>query len=207
MKWQKALSVAGLVVVCGVAGYVGGLAAWQHSGGASTASTNPPVSGQTPTSTSPNLPGLTAADAKWVNGILSTPVHDSAGQVVHVSPDKPILVVAYWCPFCHKTLQLLEQNHLLDKVQILAMFFNGSEGGQKPAQVTSVEQAKSLMAQALTSVGIPESKANDVLYALPSDGMDSQIQAVPDLLVPKQGKWYMLKGFIPDVHIWQQALS
>jgi thiol-disulfide isomerase/thioredoxin len=207
VKWQKALSVAGLVLVAGAAGYVGGFTAGLHPGGASTASANPSASSQTTPQTNPNLPGLTAADTKWVNGILSTPVHDSAGQVAHVSPDKPILVVAYWCPYCHKALQLLEQNHLLDKVQILAVFFNSSEGNQKPVQVTSIGQAKSLMAQALKSVGIPESKANDVLYALPSDGMDSQIQAVPDLLVQKQGTWYMLKGFVPDVRTWQQALS
>ncbi|WP_029423362.1 hypothetical protein [Alicyclobacillus macrosporangiidus] len=89
----------------------------------------------------------------------------------------------------------------------MAVFFNSGEGDQKPVEVTSIEQAKALMAKAFKDAGIPESKAADVLYGLPSDGMDSQIQAVPDLLVQKQGKWYVLKGFVPDVQTWQQALS
>lgn len=209
MRGQKVLSVVGLVVACGAAGYAGGVLS-RHLQGPVTTSTEATASTanlRVTQQAGPSLPGLTAADAKWMEEVLATPVHNGRGDVVHVAPDKPLLVVAYWCPYCHKALQLLQQNHLLDEVQILAVFFNSSEGGQKPVEVKSVGQAKTLMEQALKSAGVPVTMANDVLYALPSDGMDAQFQAVPDLLVPKQGTWYMLKGFVPDVRTWQQALS
>ncbi|WP_035462560.1 hypothetical protein [Alicyclobacillus macrosporangiidus] len=209
-SWKrKLLGLSALVLAAG-AGYAGGtVAGWRTAGQALTSATTLSPAGEADpgTTASSALPGLVSADDNWMEGILKTPVHDASGHVVRVSSDRPVLVVAYWCPYCHKALQLLSQNHLLDKVQILAVFFNSSEGDQKPVQVTSVEQAKSLMAQSLKSAGVPESKANDMLYALPSDGMDSQIQAVPDLLVRKQGKWYVLKGFVPDVHTWQQVLD
>ncbi|WP_029423361.1 hypothetical protein [Alicyclobacillus macrosporangiidus] len=97
LKSKQVLLGAGALVLAAGAGYAGGeIAVWHMTGQAQASVNATPANGigagTTPVATS--LPGLTVADAKWVEGILTTPVHDASGHVVRVSAERPILVVA-----------------------------------------------------------------------------------------------------------------
>lgn len=139
------------------------------------------------------------------HNFFHTKVHNAAGDMVTVSADRPVLMVASWCKWCHKTLQLLAAQHLLNHVQVVVVLDNGAEVGQKPEVVKSVHQEQEIFEREMKKIHVNLPPA-DLLYSLPTDKFDKHVSAVPLLISHYNGKWQELKGYVPNPKIWQNAI-
>jgi thiol-disulfide isomerase/thioredoxin len=218
MKKNLLIQGAVLSLVAVGFGFLGGKLGQQHNSSEHALATVPNTvqqqGGQTiqsqlvqpPEVAGATFKGLNPIDSKWIQTFLGTKVRNSADESVSIPTNKPILVVAPWCTYCHQSIQLLSQNGLMDKVQVVGAAFNYSETSKKNTlNVTTVSQGEDLMQKALAQEKVSLS-SDKMLYALPSDGLDKQLPAFPLLLVPHDGKWYMQEGFYPGVSQWKQVL-
>lgn len=149
---------------------------------------------------------LTPAPDSVVKAIGSVKVHDANGKLVLIPENRPIFFVAYWAPYSQRALALLAQNNLLDKVQVVSVWYDRSTKVSADNPVHTVNDAKGLMQQGLSKANVSLS-TNNILYSLPGDGLDNAINAIPLLLVKKNGQWMELKGYTPDVSSWVDALT
>lgn len=193
-----------LVVLGGLAGFVGGKLS-NHTALQAQAKVANVASQKQQTHVAGHVT-LSPAPASVVKAIYTIKVHDANGKLVSMPTNRPVFFVAYWCPYCHNALSLLEKNNLLNKVQVVGVWFDrsASPSGEKP--VTTVAEATTLMQEGFTQAKVSLSP-NSVLYALPSEGLDNAVNAIPLLLVKKNGQWMELKGYTPDVSSWVDALA
>lgn len=149
--------------------------------------------------------GLPELNQKWVQPILSGDLETSTGQVVRLDPSRPILMVAYWSTQSLGIVQLFNAHHLLDKVQIVAVGFNGTEVGGIPQLVSSLPQAVSLFDEAMKRIKVDVSQQN-LLFALPGSSVDAGVNEYPIFLSPHGGHWYYLTGFTSNAEVYKTAL-
>ncbi|MBX6351944.1 MAG: hypothetical protein IRZ10_01315 [Thermoflavifilum sp.] len=124
-------------------------------------------------------------------------VLDASGHKVELDARRtPILFVAYWCPHCQRTLQLLVQNR--DRLARLPVVVSM---GFVPG--TSVEQAVSLTRQeeqALHLAGLT------IYYAVDPSSRAWVPNGYPTLVYAADGQLRMLYGE-HTLSVWQQVLS
>lgn len=149
--------------------------------------------------------GLQPAKVAWVSGILHDSVYNSQGKLVSLSKYKAILLVAPWCPYCHETLQLLNQEHLLSQVTVVNLDIKHQEGGPD-LTVSSVAQAAAIVKKDLAPLKLSVS-ANVMLYAMPNSMIDRAVQEFPVLLVQHQGVWYIHNGAVSDSQFWENVVQ
>ncbi|MFD1674826.1 TlpA family protein disulfide reductase [Alicyclobacillus fodiniaquatilis] len=144
--------------------------------------------------------------AKLQSELWQARLHNASGHMTTLPTDRPVLIVASWCAFCHQTLQLLSQHDLLNKVQVVVALDDGSEVGGKPANVKTVKDEETIFEREMRELHVTL-PTNELLYSLPTDSFDHDVSAVPLLLVHRDGKWQELKGYVPDADVWRQALD
>ncbi|WP_040290561.1 thioredoxin family protein [Alicyclobacillus hesperidum] len=151
-----------------------------------------------------NVSGMQLADWRWMREISAVRLTTVKGKIVPFPTNRPVLIVASWCPYCAKTLTLLQETNLLDKVQLV-----GAGNSYVPEVVNSsdpLQKAKTNMKVKLDQLGIDVS-LNQILLALPKNGLDSLVHGYPTLLVPRDGMWYVKQGYVADKSFWFKALA
>jgi thiol-disulfide isomerase/thioredoxin len=96
--------------------------------------------------TRPN-PNYNPAPLQSADEFKQLQLYDADGKVVHPGLDKPLLIVAYWCPHCQRTLVLLNANK--DKLKQLPVVISA---GFQPN--TTLQQAKDITKEEFRLLGI-----------------------------------------------------
>ena len=151
--------------------------------------------------------GMLPVNPKWFQMMQKNGAENINNQRIKIPTNKPIIFAAYWCPYCHKTLQLLSKNHLLSKFTIVAVAFNGKEGKfATNVNVNNGKKGAEVFQQSLNQIDV-SIPANKMLYVMPTDKLNNNFEGFPTVLFPHNGKWYAVNGFINDINFWKISLN
>lgn len=206
-----------IIVIAACAGFVGG-----HFPDRTDASANPAIAttataaaaatGSAQQQTNPmagtgaGWEGLAPLSTTWLNQTLRANLKTATGANAALSTGKPILFTAYWCHYCHQTLQTLSQNHSLGKVQVVALGFDQGDGAEPVHNVTTIKQAVDIYQKTMSQINVSV-KPNQILYAMPGTAMESQVTSYPVLIVQHKGTWYYLSGYSSNASLYKTILS
>ncbi|MBX5437799.1 MAG: hypothetical protein IRZ33_11380 [Alicyclobacillaceae bacterium] len=153
----------------------------------------------------PTWQGLSPASADLERTLRSATVQTADGKQVPFPTDKPVVVMAPWCRYCHLTLQLLQKEGLLPKVTVIAAGLEFSESGKQANSHVTLASAEQTVQKSLDDIGVKIS-AKDVLYALPGTAVDKAVTGYPDVFVPHAGHLYLQPGYVADARFWHALL-
>jgi thiol-disulfide isomerase/thioredoxin len=122
-------------------------------------------------------------------------LYDANGQVVHPNPGTPMLIVAYWCPHCQRTLVLLNANK--NKLKQLPVVISA---GFQPN--TTLQQAKDITRQEFKLLGL---SGFQVYYCL-TDFSRDLLPMYPTLVYSSDQKLVRLSGE-HTLDVWSKALG
>ncbi|MCL6547695.1 MAG: hypothetical protein K6T30_02150 [Alicyclobacillus sp.] len=154
----------------------------------------------------PTWMGLSQAGASLEQALRGARVQTADGKQVPFPTDKPVIVMAPWCKYCHMTLQLLQREGLLPRVTVVAAGLEFSESGKQANSRVTLAEAKQEVQKSFDHIGVKLS-AKNVLYALPGTAVDKVITGYPDVFVPHGGRLYVQPGYVADERFWQMLLG
>lgn len=120
----------------------------------------------------------------------------SGNQVTLDATKQPILITAYWCPHCQRTLVLL-QSHQSKLKQLPVVIATGFAAG------TTLKQAVKLEQQEERGLNL---KSYQIYYDIDPSYASLVPQGFPTFVFPSNGKVSTLVGE-KALSVWQQALS
>ncbi|SIS92487.1 hypothetical protein SAMN05421799_10711 [Alicyclobacillus vulcanalis] len=152
--------------------------------------------------------GLRLADKRFLDVIFGAHVVNSENDSVRIASDKPILFSAPWCPYCALTEHLLSSEHLLQKFTIVGVDINGSDPtfGVPPHQAGNGTQAREVFQADWDYYGIAF-PTSSLLFALPSNPINSVVKSYPTYVIPHDGAWYVGYGYNGSSAFWKEVLG
>lgn len=149
--------------------------------------------------------GLPQANQKWLSGLFKDTVVTSAGQSVNLPTDKPLVFADPWCKYCHQTLQALQKNGLLNRVLVVNVAVQNQESG-KDLTVNGIGDLVNICENALKSIGV-KIPPDQMLYSMPGSALDKALTVYPTILVPHNGQWFVVNGYIENSGFWKLVLG
>ena len=151
--------------------------------------------------TGKNWNGLEEVNPAWVKQVFNGAVVNASGTRQSLQGKQAILFAAPWCKYCHATLQLLQKEKLLNKVNIVNVALNRTETGGPPPTINNVQDAVGVVQQAMNKIGV-DIHAKSTLFAMPTSDVNQSITEYPTLLVQHGGKWYIERGYVANGQFW-----
>ncbi|WP_206830146.1 hypothetical protein [Alicyclobacillus fructus] len=156
--------------------------------------------------------GLSTVPSSMLQVLETARVETASGQTVVLPLDRPVIVFAPWCKYCHELAQTLKQEGLLNQATWVAAGFERYEypmtqNGtmlQLPMPFTLAE-AQQKVQQAFAALGVPMPER--VLYAMPGTALANAIRGFPDVFVPHDGRWYLQPGYVENTTFWRAILG
>jgi thiol-disulfide isomerase/thioredoxin len=144
--------------------------------------------------TRPN-PNYNPAPLQSADEVKQLQLYDADGKIVHPSPGTPLLIVAYWCPHCQRTLVLLNANK--DKLKRLPVVISA---GFQPN--TTLQQAKDITREEFRLLGISDFQ---VYYCLSQFSRDL-LPMYPTFVFSSDQGLVRLSGE-HTLDVWKKALG
>ncbi len=149
--------------------------------------------------------GLKQANTAWISTLMKDAVSTSDGKSAVLPKTGAIIFVAPWCKYCHETIQLLNQNHLLGSVKVANVSLLHQESSTD-LTISNIGQAVSVSEASLQKLGVTI-PANQMLYSMPGNALDTAIHGYPTVIIEHNGKWYVENGYVSSAAFWKTILG
>lgn len=134
--------------------------------------------------------------------LLAGPVDTVHGQRVRLPENRPVLFMAWWCPYCHKTLTTLRLSPVLSHLSVVSIWVTA---GHVEPPIRNAADAARVTEAALHRIGV-HIPLSHLYLAMPSSPVNREIQGIPMVMTPYRGVWYQAAGAPQKTSDWTPYL-
>ncbi|AEJ43672.1 hypothetical protein TC41_1745 [Alicyclobacillus acidocaldarius subsp. acidocaldarius Tc-4-1] len=137
-------------------------------------------------------------------------VDTASGEAVKLPLDRPVVVFAPWCEYCHRLEQMLSREGLLDQATWVAAGFEIYEypitqNATTTRSLLTLAEAEQKVKASYEALHLP--MPAHVLYAMPGTPLAEAVRGYPDVFVLHDGRWYLQPGYVDAPGFWKTILA
>lgn len=150
----------------------------------------------------PKRAGWTGMSAAQAQTLLAGPVETAGGKTVRLPSTRPVLFMAWWCPYCHEALTRLRLSPVLQHLSVVSMWLTA---GNPQPPIGNAAAAWTVTERALHRLGVTI-PASHLYLAMPDSPINREIRGIPMVMTPYRGAWYQTQGAPAQAADWTPYL-
>ena len=120
--------------------------------------------------------------------------------------NRPVLYFAWWCPWCHRELAVLQRYGDLGRITLVSLYLNASEKGGKPVVIWDFQDGVRVTEVGFQQAGV-YMPPNHVLYVMPNSPLNKIIAGVLVWIERTAFGRYVLNGTPGESAVWPSVLG